>query len=140
MEKLPTYKEARAIVDNAEIVIPNSDLVTGPVTNWTLAERQTRVKIPMGVAYGTDTTKALEILMSCADECPMVLSNPPPRALFLSFGDSSLNFELRVWIPEFNDRRTVLSELNQEINNEFKLAGIKIPFPQRDLYLHNASS
>jgi potassium efflux system protein len=122
-------------LDNSEIVIPNSELVVGTVTNWTLGERRVRVKIPVGVAYGTDTTKVLEILMSCADECPMVLSNPPPRALFLSFGDSSLNFELRVWIPEFNDRRIVLSELNQEINNEFEQAGITIPFPQRDLHL-----
>ncbi len=122
--------------DNAEIVIPNSDLVTGQVTNWTLAERLTRVKIPVGVAYGTDITKVLEILMSCADESPMVLSKPSPRALFLSFGESSLDFELRVWIPEFNERLTVLSELNQDINSEFKLAGIEIPFPQRDVHLY----
>jgi small-conductance mechanosensitive channel len=126
--------------DNSEIVIPNSELVIGTVTNWTLGERRVRVKIPVGVAYGTNTTKVLEILMRCANECPMVLSNPPPNAIFLSFGDSSLDFELRVWIPEFNDRLTVLSELNQEINNAFELAGIIIPFPQRDLYLHNASS
>jgi small-conductance mechanosensitive channel len=122
--------------DNAEIVIPNSDLVTGQVTNWTLAERLARVKIPVGVAYGTDITKVLEILMSCADESPMVLSKPSPSALFLAFGESSLDFELRVWIPEFNDRLTVLSELNQEINSEFKLAGIEIPFPQRDVHLY----
>lgn len=124
-------------LDSAEIVIPNSDLVIGQVTNWTLAERQTRVKVPVGVAYGTDTAKALKILMDCADECPMVLSNPKPKALLLSFGESSLNFELRVWIPEFNDRRTVLSELNQQIEEEFRLAGIEIPFPKRDVYLHN---
>ncbi len=122
-------------LDNSEIVIPNSELVIGTVTNWTLGERRVRVKIPVGVAYGTDTTKVLKILMSCADECPMVLSDPSPNALFLSFGDSSLDFELRVWIPEFNERRTVLSELNQEINNEFEQAGITIPFPQRDLHL-----
>jgi small-conductance mechanosensitive channel len=124
-------------LDSAEIVIPNSDLVIGQVTNWTLGERQTRVKVPVGVAYGTDTAKALKILMDCADECPMVLSDPKPQALLLSFGESSLNFELRVWIPEFNHRRTVLSQLNQQIEEGFRLAEIEIPFPKRDVYLHN---
>ncbi|MDX2511922.1 MAG: mechanosensitive ion channel, partial [Desulfobacterales bacterium] len=123
--------------DNAEIVIPNSDLITGQVTNWTLAERRIRVKISVGVAYGTDTTKVLKILLDCADESPIVLSKPAPSALFLCFGESSLDFELRVWIAEFNDRRVVQSELNQDINHELKTAGIKIPFPQRDLYIRN---
>jgi small-conductance mechanosensitive channel len=126
--------------DNAEIVIPNSDLVTGQVTNWTLEERRVRVKVPVGVAYGTDTTKVLKILMDCANECPMVLSNPPPTALFLNFGDSSLDFELRAWIPEVNDRLIALSDLNQQINDEFKLAGIEIPFPQRDLHLRSTAA
>ena len=121
--------------DNADIVIPNSDLITGQVTNWTLADRHLRVKVPVGVAYGTDIAKVLEILLGCADNNPMVLNNPRARALFLAFGDSSLNFELRVWISEFSDRRLVLSELNQDIESEFTAAGIEIPFPQRDLHI-----
>ncbi len=123
--------------DNAEIVIPNSDLITAPVTNWTLSGRQARVKVPVGVAYGSDIQKVLEILMSCAGEHPLVLTQPQPRALFLAFGTSSLDFELRVWTPDFSDRRQLQSELNQEIESEFSLAGIEIPFPQADLHLRS---
>ena len=121
--------------DNAEIVIPNSDLIAGQVTNWTLAERKARVKVPVGVAYGTDIPKVLEILLTVAGEHPMILTTPSPNALFLAFGASSLDFELRVWIADFTDRRQVQSELNQEINSEFADAGIEIPFPQTDLHL-----
>lgn len=123
--------------DNAEIVIPNSDLITTPVTNWTLSGRQARVKVPVGVAYGSDIQKVLEILLTCAKEHPLVLTQPQPRALFLAFGASSLDFELRVWTPDFSDRRQLQSELNQEIESEFSLAGVEIPFPQADLHLRS---
>jgi potassium efflux system protein len=121
--------------DNAEIVIPNAQLITLPVTNWTLGEKKVRVKVPVGVAYGTELEAVLKILLSVAENNPIVLTQPPARALFLAFGNSSLDFELRVWISDFKDRRTVLSELNQDIDNEFQLAGIEIPFPQSDLHL-----
>jgi len=121
--------------DNAEIVIPNSDLITGQVTNWTLGDRRVRVKVPVGVAYGTDVSRVMEILTSCAEANPMVLNTPKPNALFLAFGASSLDFELRVWIPEFLDKTQVLSELNQDIDAEFSLNNIEIPFPQSDLHL-----
>ncbi len=123
--------------DNAEIVLPNSDLITGPVTNWTLKERRVRIKVPIGVAYGSNIEKVVEILLSCAEAHPLVLSTPKASALFLAFGTSSLDFELRVFIPEFTDRRLVLSELNQAINSEFTDAGIEIPFPQNDLHLRS---
>ncbi len=124
-------------LDNAEIVVPNSDLITGQVTNWTLAERRIRVKVPVGVAYGTDIAKVLEILLACAEANPLVLTEPRARALFLAFGPSSLDFELRVWISDFTDRRQVLSELNQDIESEFRAAGIEIPFPQQDIHLRS---
>ncbi len=123
--------------DNAEIVVPNSDLITGQVTNFTLADRRIRVRIPVGVAYGTDVTKVLTILKSCADLNPMVLSTPAPTALFLAFGASSLDFELRVWIPEFLDSVTVKSDLNQAIEIEFDLNNIEIPFLQTDLHIRS---
>lgn len=122
--------------DNAEIVIPNGDLITNQVTNWTLGERRVRLKISIGVAYGTEIDEVLTILKKCADEHPQVLSTPQPTALFLAFGPSSLDFELRVWIPNIDDKLLILSELNQEIDNEFKEAGIVIPFPQTDVHLH----
>lgn len=121
--------------DNAEIVIPNSQLVTGSVTNWTLAEKKVRVRVPVGVAYGTDISKVLEILLTCANEHPAVLSTPKPAALFLAFGSSSLDFELRAWISDINHRMDTHSELNQQIEAEFDLAGIQIPFPQTDLHI-----
>ena len=123
--------------DNAEVVIPNSQLISSSVTNWTLAEKKVRVRIPVGVAYGTDVSTVFKILLGCAQANPSVLSNPKPSALFLAFGDSSLNFELRVWVADFDDRMLVLSELNQDIESEFDTAGIEIPFPQRDLHLRS---
>ena len=123
--------------DNAEVVIPNSQLISGNVTNWTLAEKKVRVRVPVGVAYGTDISKVFEILLGCAEANPTVLSNPKPVALFLAFGASSLDFELRVWIADFNDKFAVLSELNQDIESEFQLAGIEIPFQQTDLHLRS---
>ncbi len=125
--------------DNSEIVVPNSDLVTGQVTNWTLDERKVRVRIPVGVAYGTDVSKVLEILNSCALAHPMVLNTPKPTALFLAFGASSLDFELRFWIPEFLDKMTATSEMNQSIESEFALNNIEIPFPQNDLHIRSVS-
>ena len=121
--------------DNAEIVVPNSELIAGQVTNWTLAERRARVKIPVGVAYGSNIPKVLKILLTVAGEHPMTLTTPAPVALFLAFGNSSLDFELRVWVADFDYRMQVHSELNQEINSEFADAGIEIPFPQTDLHL-----
>ncbi len=125
-------------LDNAEIVVPNSDLITSKVTNWTLASRRVRVRIQVGVAYGSDIDKVREILLRCARENDKVLKYPEPQALFLSFGDSSLNFELRVWIDEFMDSTGgVQSELNHTINEAFAEAGIEIPFPQTDLHLRS---
>ncbi len=123
--------------NNAEIVIPNADLVTGQVTNWTLQERQVRIKAPVGVAYGSDVEQVLRILITCAEEHPEVLSTPEPGALFLAFGASSLDFELRAFIADFSGRRRILSELNQIINSEFEDAGLEIPFPQSDLHLRS---
>lgn len=121
--------------DDAEIVIPNSELITSNVTNWTLAEKQARVKVPVSVAYGSDIAKVMEILLASGVDNQMVLSQPKPEAYFLSFAASSMDFELWVWIPDFSETTTVLSELNQEIEARFQLAGIEMPFPQRDLHL-----
>jgi small-conductance mechanosensitive channel len=123
--------------DNAEIVVPNSDLITLQVTNWTLAERKVRVRIPVGVAYGSDVANVLKILLACGEANPMVLSTPPATAFFLAFGASSLDFELRVWVPDFLDKLQVLSDLNQDIENEFAINDIEIPFPQTDLHLRS---
>ena len=126
-----------ATYDDAEIVVPNSNLITNQVTNMTLGERRIRLKLPVGVAYGSDVARVMGILMSCANEHQEVLKDPAPRVLFLEFGTSSLDFELRVWIGDFDQRRGVQSDLNQAIDTRFRRAGIEIPFPQRDLHLRS---
>ncbi|MBU0945873.1 MAG: mechanosensitive ion channel [Proteobacteria bacterium] len=123
--------------DNAEIVIPNSELINSSVTNWTLADKQVRVKVPVSAAYGSDIPTILKVLLSSANDNPMVHSQPQPKALFLAFGASSLDFELWVWIHDFSDRFIVLSDLNQDLETQLKLAGIEIPFPQTDLHLRS---
>lgn len=126
--------------DDAEIVVPNSDLVTGQVVNWTLKGRRVRLRVTVGVAYGSDVEKVLKILLDCAHDHPQILSTPKPIALFLAFGASSLDFELRAFIPEFSDRFQVLSDINQKINREFALAGIEVPYSQHDLHLKSIDS
>jgi len=126
--------------DNAEIVVPNSDLITNQVTNWTLAERRIRLKFPVGVAYGSDVPLVMKILMECADEHALVLKNPAPQVLFMGFGDSSLDFEVRVWIADFTNRRLVHSELHQEIDRKFRQSDVEIPFPQRDLHFRSVDN
>jgi small-conductance mechanosensitive channel len=123
--------------DNSEIVVPNSDLITNQVTNWTLAERKSRIKIPIGVAYGSDVPLVMQTLLDCAQEHPLVLQTPAPKTLFMGFGDSSLDFELRAWVKDFDDRAQVGSELRLEIEKRFRAAEIEIPFPQRDLHLRS---
>jgi len=123
--------------DNAEIVVPNSMLITGQVTNWTLANRRARLKVPVSAAYGSDVAKVMEILLACAREHPGVLSEPKPSAFFLAFGASSLDFELRAWLPDYLNSTNVLSELNIEIESRFNEAGIEMPFPQNDLHLRS---
>ena len=123
--------------DDAEIVIPNSDLITNQVTNWTLSERRMRLRIPVGVAYGSDVPLVMRILKEIAKSNLSVLSDPAPAVLFRDFGDSSLNFELRIWIREFLDRNRIQSELNQTIDRRFRSEGIEIPFPQRDLHVRS---
>jgi potassium efflux system protein len=123
--------------DLAEMVIPNGDLVTGMVTNWTLQARRVRVRVPVGVAYGSDVEQVLHILKQCGQEHPLVLDNPQPVPLFLGFGASSLDFELRVFIADMSERVGVRSDLNRAINTALAEAGIEIPFPQNDLHLRS---
>ena len=121
--------------DGAEVIVPNGDLISGRVINWTLAARQQRVTIPLGVAYGTDPNQVLGILRKVADANEKVFKSPAPLALFRGFGESSLDFELRIFMDP-SDVLDVPSALHVAINGALKEAGIEIPFPQRDLHLH----
>jgi len=123
--------------DRADLIIPNADLVTNQVINWTLSSRQVRLKIPVGVAYGSDVPMVMETLMACGKENSRVAKAPAPEVLFLSFGESSLDFDLRVWVTDADHRLTIKSELQQEIDRRFREAKIEIAFPQRDLHLRS---
>jgi potassium efflux system protein len=125
--------------DNAEIVVPNSELVTTQVTNWTRRKRQVRVKVPVGVAYDSDIEKVLKILTDCAMDNPQVLSSPEPSAVLLAFGVNSLDFVLRCFVPDIDNQLKVQSELITAIHGAFADEGIEIPFPQSDLHLRSVT-
>jgi len=124
--------------DRSEVIVPNSEFISGQVVNWTLKNIQGRAKIPVGVAYGSDTDKVREILEQIARENPAVITNgqqPDPYVLFMGFGASSLDFELRCYLKDVDRRMRIISELNFAIDKAFREANIEIPFPQRDLHV-----
>lgn len=126
--------------DRADVIVPNSELISQQVTNWMLYDTQGRARIPVGVAYGSDTQKVKAVLERIAREHPSVITNgsyPDPKVLFLGFGDSALNFELRCFVRNIDERLSVVSDLNFAIDAAFRAEGIEIPFPQRDLHLRS---
>lgn len=121
--------------DRRELIVPNKKFITDNVINWTLSDPISRVVLPVGVAYGTDVNRVRRILLRIAAECPYVLDDPPPNTLFKGFGDSTLNVQLMVFIPERSVYVDVVNELNSAIAREFASAKISIAFPQLDLHL-----
>ena len=121
--------------DGSEVIVPNSQLISEQVVNWTLSDRLRRIDVPVGVAYGTDPQRVLALLVEVARAHPRVLESPEPRPLFKGFGDSSLDFELRAWTGHFQEFVVTHSDLVTGIHDALVDAGISIPFPQRDLHL-----
>ncbi len=122
-----------ADLENREILIPNEALISERVTNWTLSNSVTRVTVPVGIAYGSDTDKARELMLASLKQNTKILETPAPQVLFLGFGDSSLDFEIRAFLRNFEDRVPVRHMIHTDINKVLEEAGISIPFPQRDL-------
>jgi len=121
--------------DNESIIVPNSDLVSKQVTNWSYGgDTSVRLRIPIGVDYGTDIEKVEDILLDISQEQERVLEDPPPQVFFKEHADSSLNFELRVWIAHPKDRIAVRDAIRRRIDKRFNQAGIGIPFPQTDVH------
>jgi small-conductance mechanosensitive channel len=117
----------------AEVIVPNANLISSEVINWTLSDDSHRMEIAVGVAYGTDPQTVIDLLVSVAGAHPDVSRDPEPVALFLGFGESSLDFELRAWSgPDFVN---VASDLRVAVNRALIEAGFEIPFPQRDVHL-----
>ncbi|MDT8363019.1 MAG: mechanosensitive ion channel [Nitrosomonas sp.] len=123
--------------DRKEIIVPNKTFITQQLTNWSLNDQITRIILPVGIDYGTDCEAARRLLLEIANNHPMVLKDPQPSAFFMQFGDSALNFELRVFCGLIDDRLRLSHELNMEINRRFAEAGINIAFPQLDVHLYN---
>jgi len=123
----------------AEVIVPNADLISEQVTNWTLSDRKRRVEISVGIAYGSDPDLVLGILSEVALGQDGILPDPEPYALFCGFGESSLDFEVRAWTDEFDNFLRVKSALCAKIVGAIQAAGLEIPFPQRDLHLRSVA-
>jgi small-conductance mechanosensitive channel len=126
--------------DRADVIVPNSELISNQVTNWMLSSNIGRLKAAVGVAYGSDVEKVMEVMETIADNHPEVISDHPGypiHVLFLSFGDSALNFELRCYVKNVDNRLRIQSDINLSIDREFRKAEIEIPFPQRVVHMEN---
>jgi len=124
--------------DNITIIVPNSNFITNPVTNWSHGDPKVRLRLPVGVAYGSDVEKLRRVLLEVAAGNPAVLKDPVPMVRFLEFGDSSLNFELAVWTVDMAHRPVRFrSDLYFAIERKLRENNIEVPFPQRDLHLHS---
>jgi potassium efflux system protein len=135
VEKIGMRASIVKTFQGAEVIVPNANLISAEVVNWTLSDERRRIEFSVGVAYGTDPQKIIDLLVEVGGGHPDVLDDPQPAALFLGFGESSLDFQFRAWTRE--DFVRVSSELLVAINSALVNAGIEIPFPQRDLHLRS---
>ena len=124
-------------LDGAEVIVPNSDLISGQLVNWTLTDSHRRVELAVGTGYAHDPKDVKPILEEVARTQPGALTNPKPEVLCTGFGDSSIDFAIRVWSVDFTSGIRIRSELAQRVYAALDEAGIEIPFPQRDLHLRS---
>ncbi len=123
--------------DNKEMVIPNQTLIIEPVLNWTLSDQVTRILFNVGIAYGSDTTIAHDLILEVIQAHPLVIEDPNPTVFFTRFGDNALDFEVRVFVKERPNRLLVLHELHMALDKVFRENKIEIAFPQVDLHLRS---
>jgi potassium efflux system protein len=122
--------------ERASVIIPNAEFITGAVKNWTHANTTGRIIVKVGVAYDSDADQVRDILLACASEHPRVLELPASRALLLGFGESALEFELRVFVDNVDAGLVTRSDLHLAILRRFRAAGIVMPYPQREVRIH----
>jgi small-conductance mechanosensitive channel/lipid-A-disaccharide synthase-like uncharacterized protein len=124
--------------DGVERLIPNENLITNEVINWSYSDRNVRLKIPVSISYDDDPEQALALMLEAASANSRVLGDPAPATRLLSFGDNGIELELRVWIQDPKEGlANVRSDVNLAIWRAFKAAGITIPYPQRDLHIRD---
>ena len=126
--------------DNQELIVPNKDLISDKLLNWTLSSVVNRISLQFGVAYGTDPVFVRQIVLDAINSNRSLLKEPKPLVTFEEFGDSSLNFTLRCCISTIERRWPIIHELNVAINTVLKEHDIEIPFPQRDLHIIDGTS
>ncbi|WP_272698957.1 mechanosensitive ion channel family protein [Desulfovibrio sp. Fe33] len=127
--------------DGKEYLIPNEHFVTNEVINWTYSDSDVRLRIPVGISYGSDVNKAMSLMEESTKGLKRILASPQPRALLMEFGDSSVNLELRCWIADAADGvSNIKSDVLLRIWNSFHENGIEFPFPQRDVLLKPGSA
>ena len=126
--------------NGSDIIVPNGKLISESVTNWTLLSGRRGMAIKVGVAYGTDPVRVIELLKGVADAHELVASDPRPEALMTEFGADSLNFELRAWTYHNKEWEQVRSDLAIAVNSVFAAEGISMPYPQRDLHLRSVDA
>ncbi len=125
--------------DRASVIIPNSDLISGTMKNWTHKSKLGRLEVRVGVSYDADEEKVRDILTQIASEHSGVLTRPEPYVLFMDFGASSLDFELRCFLKDIENKMSIASDLRFSIRKAFQDEGIEIPFPQQDVYIKQVS-
>ncbi len=121
--------------EGADVIVPNGDLISNQMINWTHSDRRRRLTLNVGVEYGSDPKKVLQVLLESVEDHPGVLKKPAPIPRFIGFGDSSLDFQLLFWIPDFERSFSIGTEVTTLVHDHLKKANINIPFPQRDLYI-----
>jgi potassium-dependent mechanosensitive channel len=124
--------------DRKELIVPNKELITGRLLNWTLSDQINRLVVEVGVAYGSNVAKVRRLMLRIANDHPVVLKDPGPIVTFESFGDSALNFVLRCYLPSLENRLATIHDLHAAIHDRFAREGIEIAFPQLDLHVRSA--
>ena len=138
IRRVKTRSSVVETLDNVSIIVPNSNFISENVTNWSYRDSKVRIHVYVGVSYGADVGLVEETLLRVGRAHQEVLLNPEPTVQFLEFGDSSLNFDLLVWVNDASRQYIIRSDLNFAVVKAFREQGITIPFPQRDLHIQSA--
>ena len=138
--RISSYATVVRTLDNLTVIVPNSDVIGGSVTNWTVDDPKVRLQVGVGVAYGSDVALVQRLLIQAASEEPRVLRRPAPAVRFDNFGDSSLDFTLLPWTDDPDNRFVIASAIRRRVDELFRQNGVEIPFPQRDLHLRTGDA